>query len=223
VTLLLEARDLSFGYTAERMLFEHLDLELEEGEAIGIAGVSGCGKSSLCQCLCGIIPHIKSGERRGGVYLKGQELADLRLCEIAVSVGMVFQEPEQQFFSPVLEANLAFGPENICLPRQQIGERISGALEFSRLEQYRLAHPRQLSGGQQQLGALSCILTLQPQVLIFDEAASQLDEDGCQLLDETIGRLKEQGKALIIVDHHMKRLHHADKILYLREGGWELK
>ncbi len=210
---------LSFRYPGkEKYVLEDINLLLEEGEITALMGMSGSGKSTLCRCISGIIPHVYKGDIKGIVEIFGKNILEMTLPEIATKVGSVFQNPETQLFSPTVEDELAFGPENLCIEREEIGRRISEALRLVNMEDYRYSNPNQLSGGQKQLIAIASVLTLQPQVLICDEIMSQIDKAGKKLLKNVLNSLKRQGKTILLIDHDHKNLDISDKTLILKDN-----
>ena len=195
----------------------HLDLSVAKGEIVGIVGLSGIGKSTLCFCLSGIIP-MYTGIMEGEVLLNGQSSRELSLPTIATTLGLVFQNPDHQLFAFNVEDELAFGPENRCVPRAEIARRIEEVLAIVGMQDYRHANPQQLSGGQRQLIAVAAVLCLQPEILIFDEAMSQIDAEGRAKLKAVMLRLKDQGKTMVMIDHDLDNLQIADRVLVLKEG-----
>ena len=215
-----ETTGLSFSY-GEEVLFSGVNICVAEGECVALTGMSGCGKSTLCYILSGIIPRSVDGKISGDVRLFGDEPGSLPLKETVRRVGVVFQNPDSQLFSPTVEDEIAFGPENLCLPREEIGERITAALRCVGMQDYRYANPMQLSGGQKQLVALAAVLALEPKALIFDEAMSQLDSDSTELIKKAITKQKQQGRAILIVEHNADNLDAADRVYAFSNGGVE--
>ncbi len=213
-----ETAGLSFSY-GEALLFSGVDICVAEGECVALTGLSGCGKSTLCYILSGIIPRSVDGKVSGTVRLFGDEPGSLPLQETVERVGIVFQNPDSQLFSPTVEDEVAFGPENLCLPREEIGRRITNALASVGMQDYRFANPMQLSGGQKQLVALAAVLALEPKALIFDEAMSQLDSDSTELIKQAIIKQKQQGRAILIVEHDVDNLGAADRIYTFSNGS----
>ncbi len=211
----LSVSNLSFRYPGSDLLFEQVNFTLREGELLGIIGPSGCGKSSLALILCGIIPHSIDGELAGEVYVTGSNICELPLPQLAVKVGIVFQDPETQLFLPQVRYELAFGPENLCLSRGEILEIIKRTAALTVLDPLLECHPHAVSGGQQQLAALAAVLCLDPVLLIFDEVASQLDQESAARILSVIKQLKEKGKSIIMIDHNPARLIHADRVLVM--------
>jgi len=222
VTLPIVVKDLSFQYENDAIyILRHLNLSVAKGEIVAIVGLSGIGKSTLCYCLSGIIPHVYGGMMEGEVLLNGKSTRDLTLPEIATNLGIVFQNPDHQLFSFTVEDEIAFGPENLCVPRDEIARRIDEVLEKVGMKEFRYANPQQLSGGQRQLIALAAVLSLQPEILIFDEAMSQIDADGREKIKEMMLNLRADGKTIVIIEHDWENLQIADRVLVLKGGKLE--
>lgn len=215
----LEVRDLSFTYRVggEKVL-EGVNFSLGRGEALGIIGASGSGKSTLCLALSGIIPHAAPGRMEGEVLVLGRSTRDMSLPEIAQRCGMVFQDPETQLFLPRIRNELAFGPENLCRPRDQIRQIIHRVSGMTGTQSFLDRSPSHLSGGEQQSVALASVLALGPEIILLDEASSQLDEQGAARIHEIVLRLKAEEKTVVLVDHDLSRLSAADVILALDQG-----
>lgn len=208
--------NLNFKYEKrDKKILENINMKFKSGQITAILGKSGSGKSSLCKCICGLIPNTYRGEFSGQVLLFGKDIRDMEIAEIISKVGIVFQNPSTQLFSPTIEDELAFGPENMCIEREEIGRRIDNILETFDMEEYRHENPNNLSGGQQQLIALASVLTLDPDILICDEIMSWVDTEGKNIIKKLLLRLKEEGKTIIMVDHDMENIEIADKIIYI--------
>lgn len=219
MTMPLEVRDLWYRYPGSgEDILRGVNLTVERGEVLAVVGLSGSGKSTLCYCLSGIVPHIYSGNMRGEVLIKGTPTTSMKIPQIATRLGIVFQEPDTQLFSPTVEDEVVFGPENLCLPREEIGERLKTALKLVGMEDFRLGSPNQLSGGQKQLIALASVLSLDPEILIFDEAMSQIDAQGKTAIKEAISGLRDRGKTIVMIEHDLDNLDVADRVLLLRDG-----
>lgn len=202
----VDVKSVSFKYKgqAENVL-DNVSFEIKSGQIIAVTGPSGCGKSTLGYCICGIIPGMIRGEFSGSVTLKG-------------SVGIVFQDPDTQIFLPTVEDELAFGPENLCLPREEIGIRIAEVLGMTGMADNRMQNPSKLSDGKKQLTALSGVLTMYPEILILDETFSHLDISARKTLKEILLSLKKRGTAIILIDHEKKNMEIADQVWYLKRG-----
>ncbi len=219
MTLSLEIQNLWYGYPGGRGdVLKGVNLALEPGQVVAVVGLSGSGKSTLCYCMSGIVPHIYQGDLKGTVLIQGIPTTRMKIPEIATKLGIVFQEPDTQLFSPTVEDEIAFGPENLCLSRHEIGERLQLALKQVGMEDFRNSGPHQLSGGQKQLIALASVLSLDPEILIFDEAMSQIDQQGKSAIKEVITGLKGRGKTVVMIEHDFENLDVADRVLLLRDG-----
>jgi len=219
MSALLEARNLSFAYSGQAELLKNIDFVLKKGEIVGITGESGSGKTTLLYCLAGIIPHIYGGELRGKVLLMGENISELKLPDIAVKLGVLFQNPDTQLFSAAVEDDIVFGPENVCRPWQDIDDNLKRSLEVTGMEEKRLENPKTLSGGEAQLSALASTLALDPEILLFDEVMSCLDKNGVKAVQACALGLKRTGKAIVMVGHEEEHLKIADRILYI-DGGF---
>jgi energy-coupling factor transport system ATP-binding protein len=212
-------KNLSFKYKNSReKILDNVNLEIDSGKITAIIGKSGSGKSTLCNCICGLIPRVYDGDLSGDIFINGENLRDMGLQDIVTKVGIIFQNPSSQLFSPTIEDELAFGPENLCVDTEEIGRRIDRILQIINMEDYRYDNPNNLSGGQQQLIAIASVLMLDPQILICDEIMSWIDEDGRVIIKELLLKLKEEGKTIIMVDHEPDNIVIANQILYLNFG-----
>lgn len=213
---LLEARNLSFSYHHFPELFSDVKLHLNLGECIAICGPSGCGKSSLCNILSGIEFRSGKGDIKGEVLIKGKPLHIMTLKETVETIGIVFQTPDSQLFSPTVEDEIAFGPENLCIAQDDIEKRITEALKLVKMQNYRLHNPNTLSGGQKHLIAIAAVMALNPSILILDEVFSQLDSEYTELVKKIICDLKAKGKAVLLVEHNEENLDIADRVYRFR-------
>lgn len=215
----VEIKNLHFTYPESgKSILNGIELQINKGEVLTIVGLSGCGKSTLCYCICGIIPHVFDGKMQGEVLIFGNSTKSMKLPVISTNVGIVFQDPDTQLFSPTIEDEIAFGPENLCVERNEIGERISKNLELVAMEKNRYANPENISGGEKQLIALASTLSLNPQIIIFDEAMSQIDDMGKLKIKKAISDLKMAEKTIIMIEHDPSNLDLADRVMLLKEG-----
>ena len=215
----VKIKDLCFRYDKDgKNILNNINLEAKSGEIVAIMGASGSGKSTLCYCIMGIIPHIYEGELSGEVHIFDKPVQKMKVPEIATKASIVFQDPDTQLFSPTVEDDIAFGPENLCLGRSEILERIDESLGLAGMDEYRLSDPDRLSGGEKQLIAIASVLSLHPEVIIFDEAMAQLDERSRRSVKTIIKKLRDEGKTVIIIEHETNNLDIADRLFILEDG-----
>lgn len=217
----LAVRELTVTWPGGATVLDGISLSLAPGEMVGIVGPSGCGKSTLCLTLAGIIPRQLAATVAGEIRFLGRNLMELSLPEIASELGIVFQDPETQLFLPRVLNELAFGPENLCLPPPEIRARIEAVAGETGCRELLEANPNELSGGQQQIVALAAVLALEPKLLILDEVTAQLDPDCCRRIQAIIASLRRRGVAVLMVEHDLQQLLQADRILALRKGRLE--
>lgn len=215
---IVDVKNIRFSYESGKKILKGIDFKIEEGEFIAIIGSSGCGKSTLCHILCGIIPNAVGGEISGDAIMNGISLRKAEMRTLAETVGFVMQDPDRQIVTSTVEDELAFGPENLCVPPEEIRRRVDDTLQLLGLESLREENPNRLSGGQKQLVAIGSVLTLQPKIFILDEPFSHLDEDVKENLENLLSELKRQGKTIIVVEHDHNMVKNADKWLLLEDG-----
>lgn len=195
---------------------DKISCQIHQGELIAILGHNGCGKSTLARHFNALIP-VQSGE----LTVAGlNAAAEINLWSIRKACGMVFQNPDNQFVSSVIEEDLAFGPENYNISDEEIQIRIKQALQSVGLSGYEKKSPHLLSGGQKQRVAIAGVLTLNPDILIFDEATSMLDPDGRQEVLTIIEKLhKQEKKTILIITHYIEETISADRIFLMSHGS----
>ena len=219
MSLAISIEDLAFTYQGnERPALKNINGQIEDGTFIVVMGHGGAGKSTLCCSLNGLVPKFFRGKYQGRVLAKGQEVAQHRVAEMSRRVGLVLQDFEAQLFSTNVELEMAFGPENHCLPRQEIGRRIERYLTFIGLEKLRHREPASLSGGQKQRLAIGSILALEPDVLVMDEPTTDLDPIGREEVLSVAKSIREEGRILLIVDHEPETAITADQVWLMRDG-----
>lgn len=197
-----------------------VSLSLAEGECLALLGRTGAGKSTLCLTLNGIVPHLTGGTFRGSVRVAGREAGETGPGELSQTVGLVFQDPESQFFSMTVEDEVAFGPESLALPPDEVERRVAAALETTGVAALRYRSPLELSGGEKQRVALAAVLAMRPRVLVLDEPTASLDPAGKRSLLEAVGRLRaERSTAILWVTQDVDRLPLlADRVAVLDDG-----
>lgn len=213
-------RGLNYRYQPGGPLaLKNIDFRVAGGEMAAVTGLSGCGKSTLCFCVSGAARYNRDGVMTGDVLLNGKDIRELRAAELALEVGMVLQDPDTQLFLPTVEDEIAFAPENLCLPPAQIRERVEQALDLLGIAALREANPYRLSGGEKHLVALAAVLALDPPVLVLDEVMSQLDQAGRKRAAVAMKRLRDMGKAVIAVEHNLEAVSFADRLLVMEKGA----
>lgn len=215
---IIEVEKLNFAYEEGRKVLENISFTIQKGSFIGVVGESGCGKSTLCQILAGIIPNVIGGFISGRVIIGGYDLKESELKDVANVVGFVMQNPNRQIVTSTVEDELAFGPENFCVPADEIRERVDKVLNLLELNQVREVNPNRLSGGQQEVVAIGSVLTMNPDIIIMDEPFSNLDEYYRDKLRRIIYRLKQEGKTVIVVEHDNEMLEGVDTKLVFNQG-----
>jgi len=217
---IIDLRGVSFRYKkANDLALRDLDLKIPPGQRVAIMGPSGAGKSTLCLLLNGLIPHLIKGEFQGEVRIAGRDTRSFPVKELAKSVGLVFQDFESQLFSTEVELEVAFGPENLGVPREEIRRRVDSALKFVGLCGFQGRQPATLSGGEKQRLAIASVISLHPFVLCLDEPTSDLDPLGKEQVFAVAHDLgREEGRTLLIVEHEAEEILEFDRVLLL-EGG----
>jgi len=217
----IETQSLTYTYPGgNKPSLRDVSLTIEKGEFVILTGPSGCGKTTLCRCSNGLIPHFYGGELKGELKVAGLNVSEHPIYEMAKRVGLVFQNPENQLFALSVEKDVAFGLENLSMPRDDMRKRVDWALQITDIEELRERAPHELSGGQQQRVAISSVLAMQPEIMIFDEPTSFLDPLGAQKIFEVINDLKNKlGVTVILVEHRLDlAARYADHVIIMDEG-----
>ncbi|MER8116057.1 ABC transporter ATP-binding protein [Streptomyces sp. NPDC094031] len=220
---MIEVKGFSFTYpTGSRPALTDVAFEVAPRELCAVVGGGGAGKSTLAGVVSGTVPHLTGGTAEGVVRVNGRDLAETSLSGLVGEVGLVMQNPFNQIsgarFS--VREEIAFGLENLGVPRDEMAARIDPVLEDLGLTGVRDRSPYELSGGQQQLLAIGSILVMRPTVMVLDEPTSQLDAAGNALVFDALGTLKEQGVTVLLIEHRMERLARAaDRVLVLDRGA----
>jgi len=218
---IIEAKGLTYTYPiGAKPAFEDVTVKIEKGEFVLLTGPSGCGKTTLCRCFNGLIPHFYGGKLEGEVTVAGLKVAESPISELAQHVGMVFQNPENQLFALSVEKDVAFGLENLGVPREEIREKVDWALKMTGIDDLRSRPPYELSGGQQQRVAIASVLAMQPEVIVFDEPTSFLDPLGARQIFEVIRSLnRDLGITMILVEHRLDlTARYAHKVMVMEKG-----
>jgi energy-coupling factor transporter ATP-binding protein EcfA2 len=223
--VIINIQNLTYTYPgAERPAIANVSLKIDEGEFVALTGPSGCGKTTLCRCLNGLIPYFYGGMMSGDVNVSGLHVSAHRTNELSQYVGFIFQNPENQFFSLSAERDIAFGLENLALPREEIRRRVDWALKILGISNLLERPLHELSGGEQQKVAIASVLAMKPKVLILDEPTSNLDPLSAKSLFEIIWMLnQEQHITVILVEHRLDfAAKYIDRILVMNDGRIEL-
>ncbi len=217
---IIEAKNLTYTYPGgTEPAIKNVSLTIEKGDFVILTGPSGCGKTTLCRCFNGLIPHFYAGRLEGELSVARLNVIERPIYEMARHVGLVFQNPENQLFALSVEKDVAFGLENLGLPRDQIRERVDWALQMTGIEELRERAPHELSGGQQQRVAIACVLAMQPEVMVLDEPTSFLDPLGAQKIFEVVSELNRKlGVTVILVEHRLDLASkHANHVIIMNE------
>jgi energy-coupling factor transporter ATP-binding protein EcfA2 len=215
----VDVKDLVFNYVgAGKPVLTVDDFHVIEGEVALVIGKSGGGKSTLVNCFNGVIPHIFKGNDPDGVKVYGNAVKQTPLPKLSTMVGTLLQDPETQVLNYTVEEEIAFGPENLMMPTEEIQRRVDEAIATTGIENLRERETYVLSGGELQRVALAAVLAMRPKLLIMDEPTSNIDPEGTARVFQTLTGLK--GKStLIIVEHKLERaLHFIDRVVLVDDG-----
>ena len=214
---ILTAKDLKFRYDPDSPVYalKGASMEVKRGEFVAVLGANGCGKSTLAKHFNAILlPEA------GTVLVEGMDTADEdKLYDIRQTVGMVFQNPDNQIVATVVEEDVAFALENLGVPPAEIRARIDEAMQMSGIYKHREKAPHKLSGGQKQRVAIAGVIAMRPDCLVLDEATAMLDPRGREKVMETIHHLnKDFGITVVSITHYMEEAAQADRVLVMSEG-----
>ncbi len=213
-------KNLKFRYRGEKKIaLDDISLDINKGEFMVIMGASEAGKSTLSTCINGLIPHYTRGAIKGEVIVQGVNTQESSVPQLAENVGIVFQDFEAQLFSTNVELEVAFGPENFAIPREEIGLRIEENLKYVGLEDFRDRPPFTLSGGQKQKLAIASVLAMKPTILVMDEPTTDLDPISKQGVFDITNQLRQRDDiTLIAVEHETEEALYADRIALIQDG-----
>jgi energy-coupling factor transporter ATPase len=219
--VLIETKNLTYTYPGvSKPSISDVSIKVEKGEFVLITGPSGCGKTTLCRCFNGLIPHFYQGELNGEITVADMNTTKHQTHEMAKSVGLVFQNPENQLFALSIEKDVAFGLENLGVPREEMWERVEWALKLTGIYDLRERSPHEVSGGQQQRVAIAAVLAMRPEIIVLDEPTSFLDPLSAEKIFEVIHELnKKLGITVVLVEHRLDlTAKYADHIIIMDEG-----
>ena len=219
---IVNLQDVTYKYPlTDSPALQNINLQVDEGEFIAIIGPNGAGKSTLCYTLAGFVPHFFKGDLTGTVEVLGKESQHSTLSEWVLNVGLAFQNPFNQISGAkyTVFEELAFGLENIGIPREEMKARVEEAMKLTGIGDLADRSPYSLSGGQQQRVALTSILVMQPKVLVLDEPTSQMDPIGTREVFGVIRTMAERGMTVVLAEHKVEWIaQFADRVIGLREG-----
>jgi energy-coupling factor transport system ATP-binding protein len=210
---IIEIKDLSFSYLENNPVLTDVSLTIKKGDWVSVLGHNGSGKSTLSKLIIGLLKADK-----GDIVVDGITLTEETVHDVRKKIGIVFQNPDNQFVGVTVEDDIAFGMENLCFDREEMLKRIEEYSKKVSMQDYLKKEPHNLSGGQKQRVAIAGILAMNTDIIIFDEATSMLDPKGRDKIMDTIKEINDSGVTVISITHDMKEAVHSDKIIILKEG-----
>lgn len=217
--------NLKYRYPAtEHLALDGISFSVEAGEFIGIIGKNESGKSTLCQAIAGLVPNFYKGAYGGKVLIDDLEVKNEEISELCKKVGIVFQNPFNQVTGSKMTVceEIAFGLENLGVPKEEMIRRIEDAMELLDISKYRDRNPFDLSGGQMQRMAIASIIAMQPEIIVLDEPTSQLDPQGREEVYQAVQKLSKKGITIFMVEHNMEKIaSYSDRVLLL-DGGKQI-
>lgn len=222
--IFIHARDLCFSYTdeegrEENPALQNFSVDIRRGEYVAVLGHNGSGKSTFAKLLNYILEPTSGELTVGGLELSRKDLADEDILGLRKNVGMVFQNPDNQLVATIVEQDVAFGPENLGIEREELRRRVDRALETVGMTAYAKHEPHRLSGGQKQRVAIAGILAMMPKCVVFDESTAMLDPGGRREVLDTIRKLnREEGMTVLNITHYMNEAAEADRIIVINDG-----
>jgi len=216
----IELKNYGFTYRgAKTKALDDVSFSVYKGEFLSIIGPTGAGKTTICRGIVGLTPSIFDGKPEGEIFIKGKPMSEYPLEQLTSVVGYVHQDAEGQILMTKVEKEIIFPLENMAVPVEEIHDRLEKVLKLVHLEEYRDRHPFYLSGGQRQRVVLATALAMNPDVLIFDEAVSEIDPLGAEEIMTVAHELNSLGKTIIFIEHNMEEIaRFADRIIVLDEG-----
>ena len=222
--IFIHAKDLCFSYTdeegrEENPALQNFSVDICRGEYVAVLGHNGSGKSTFAKLMNYILEPTSGELTVNGLDLSRKDLSDEEILDLRKNVGMVFQNPDNQLVATIVEQDVAFGPENLGVPREELRRRVDSALETVGMSAYAKHEPHRLSGGQKQRVAIAGILAMMPQCVVFDESTAMLDPGGRREVLDTIRKLnQEQGMTVLNITHYMNEAAEADRIIVINDG-----
>ena len=222
--IFIHAKDLCFSYTdeegrEENPALQNFSVDICRGEYVAVLGHNGSGKSTFAKLMNYILEPTSGELTVNGLDLLRKDLSDEEILDLRKNVGMVFQNPDNQLVATIVEQDVAFGPENLGVPREELRRRVDDALETVGMSAYAKHEPHRLSGGQKQRVAIAGILAMMPQCVVFDESTAMLDPGGRREVLDTIQKLnREDGMTVLNITHYMNEAAEADRIIVINDG-----
>ena len=219
--MLVEMKGVNYTYpSSEEPVLRNIDLRIDRGEYILLAGPSGCGKSTLARILNGLIPNFYGGKLEGKILVDGKDPRKTPTYEMALTVGFVFQNPENQLFFSDVEREIAFGLENLGLPPHEIRRKVEDAIRKYGLENLRHRSPAELSGGQKQKVAIASVMVMEPKLLVLDEPTANLDPiSAVKVLGLVKREVLERKISAIVIEHRVELvLPYVDRVVVMDRG-----
>jgi energy-coupling factor transporter ATP-binding protein EcfA2 len=216
----IQIKNVSYTYPiANTATLQNVNLEINSGEFVGLVGLTGSGKTTLFRLMNGLIPRYFNGELEGEVFVDGLETRSHAIGELAMHVGTVFQEPDSQLFFQTVEDDVAFGPENLCVPAEEIARTVDETLVKTGLTSLRYKSPNNLSEGQKQLVAISCVLAMKPKILLLDEPTAHLDCECSERIINLIKKLNDEGITVVLATHEIDLLAECTSRVVILNNG----
>ncbi|GEL15506.1 energy-coupling factor ABC transporter ATP-binding protein [Pediococcus cellicola] len=211
----IKVTNLTYAYSPDTpAALKDVSFSIPEGSWVAIVGHNGSGKSTLAHAIDGLLDF-----KEGHIWVDGIALTEENLWQVRSRIGMIFQNPDNQFVGSTVEDDVAFGLENLAVPHEEMMMRVTEALEQVQMNDFRKKQPEQLSGGQKQRVALAGVIAMQPKIIILDEATSMLDPIGRREILDVIKRLRERlGITVLSITHEMDETTGADQIIVLNDG-----
>ena len=216
---IIEVKDLSFRYKEDQDYYDvnNVSFHVKRGEWLSIVGHNGSGKSTTIRLIDGLL-EAESGE----IWIDGQLLSSENVWDLRRQIGMVFQNPDNQFVGATVEDDVAFGLENQGLPREEMKKRVAESLELVGMLDFKNREPARLSGGQKQRVAIAGVVALRPAILILDEATSMLDPEGRRELIQTVQEIRKYHQMTVVsITHDLEEVAMSDRVLVMKKGQVE--
>lgn len=210
---MIKLEGVSFAYEPKKRILKNVSLEVKKGEWVSILGHNGSGKSTLAKTIIGLLEAME-----GHIYIDGTIVNIETLYDIRQKVGIVFQNPDNQFVGVTVRDDIAFGMENLCFPKEKMLESIEFYAKQVGVEDLLDKEPAQLSGGQKQRVAIAGILAMETDIIIFDEATSMLDPSARNELMTYIEKLHQNGLTILMITHNIEEALYSDRVIVLKEG-----